>query len=373
MELPSGDMRTIANLLPRAIDYEALNTDARSAATQVWAAVGPKNQPAWSSDGRWLAFNAAIDGPSADVYLYDTSTARITRLTDGPAQSTDLAWSPNDSYIVHSVAQSLYYGYSGLGYEMLGAWAASPDPARSPIHLFDHSFIGYEAILGWLDDGRYLGDSLDGESLGNCGYFNLRAVDIRDGEGPVLLEGHYSWRAFDPETGMMLLVLSPVLKEFACSTSLETGVYLFDIDSQETRLLPDVDADPIQSAAWSREAGRFFLGGGSELVAVDPTGGVARYPSPEDLWDSQPVVGPRGEVWALEYGVLPSRLAVGTQSGELIEIDVEDASAPFWSPEEDWLFFLAGVTVYAAPAPDFAPPVVVANLLSPHNPVLVNP
>ena len=238
LELPSGSLRTIANLLPREVNYEALDLAAHSAADQVWAAVGLRNQLAWSSDGRRLAFNAAIDGPSADVYVYDTATDKIARLTDGPDQSTDLAWSPDDGYIVHGVAQSLYYGYSGLGYEMLGAWAASPDPARSPIHLFDHAFIGYEAILGWLDDGRYLGDSLDGGSLGNCGSFNLRTVDIQDGEGPILLAGHYTWRAFDPETGMMLLVLSPILKEFGCGTSLETGVYLFDIKSREPACCP---------------------------------------------------------------------------------------------------------------------------------------
>ncbi len=209
LELPSGTLQTIANLLPAAMQGGSIETDE---ATQVWAAVGLKNRLAWSSDGRWLAFNAAIEGPSADVYVYDTSNGRIERLTDGPDQSTDLAWSPDDGYIVHSVAQSLYYGYSGIGYDMLGAWAVPPDPAKSPLHLYDHAFLGFENILGWLDDGRYLGDSLDGEELGNCGYFNLRTVDLLRGEGPQLLAGHYSLRAFDPETRTALLVLWPTLE-----------------------------------------------------------------------------------------------------------------------------------------------------------------
>ena len=129
----------------------------RSAADQVWAAVGIRNHPAWSPDGRWLAFNAAIDGPSADVYVYDTSTNSIERLTDGPDQSVDLVWSPDSAYIVHGVADSLYYGYSGLGYGMLSAWAAPPDPDKPVLHLYDHVFHGYEYILGWLEDSRYLG------------------------------------------------------------------------------------------------------------------------------------------------------------------------------------------------------------------------
>lgn len=256
---------------------------------------------------------------------------------------------------------------------MLGAWAALPDPAKPAIHLFDHVFLGYEEILGWLNDSRYLGDSLDGESLGNCGSFNLHTVDIQDGEGPILLAGHYSWRAFDPETQKMLLVLSPTLQEFDCSTSLDTGVYLFDVTSHEARLLPDVSPDGIQSVTWSREAGLFFLGGGSELVTVDPTGSVARDPSPEGLWDSQPIVGPRGDVWALTSGSLPQRLDVGTRTGDLIEIVVQDAYDPFWSLDEGWLFFFDALNLYAAPAPDFESVIVVGKMLAAGAPVLVNP
>jgi hypothetical protein len=373
LELPSGNMQTIANLLPRQVDYESLDGDSRSTADQVWAAVGALNNIAWSPDGRLMAFNAAIDGPSADVYVYDTSTDKIERLTDGPDQSVDLAWSPDNGYIVHGVARSLYYNYSGLGYDMLGAWAVPPDPASSAIGLYDHAFHGYEEILGWLDDGRYLTDSLDGDSLGNCGYFNLRTVDILDGEGPVPLTGNYTERAFDPETRMMVMVVSSVLKEFDCNTSLDPGVYLFDVDSQKARLVPEVDPEPIQSATWNEEAGLFFLGGGSELVTVDPTGSVGRFPSPEDLWDSRPVVGPGGSIWALTSGSLPQRLDVGTRAGDLIEIDVQDAYDPFWSLDEEWLFFFDALNLYAAPAPDFEPAIIVGKMLSPSAPVLVNP
>jgi hypothetical protein len=370
LELPSGTLRTIADLLPKAMQGGAIDSDA---VTQVWAAVGLKNRLAWSSDGRWLAFNAAIEGPSADVYVYDTSNGRIARLTDGPDQSTDLAWSPDDGTIVHSVARSLYYGYSGIGYDMLGAWAVPPDPAKSPLHLYDHAFLGFEHILGWLDDGRYLGDSLDGEELGNCGFFNLRTVDLLKGEGPQLLAGHYSLRAFDPETGTALLVLWPTLKDFDCSTSLEAGVYLFDLGSRQARLLPEIVPDAILGVTWSREAGLFFLGGGEELVGVDPLGNVSRFPSIQDLYDSSPVVRPGGELWALPSGSLDGTLAVGTRTGQLIELDVAEAHSPFWSPDGSWLFFFDALHLYAAPAPGFAPALIVGDMLSPQPAVLVNP
>src|SRR4030067_911426 len=42
---------------------------------------------AWSPDGRTLAYVAAVDGPSADGYVYDTVPAAGRRLTDGPHQA----------------------------------------------------------------------------------------------------------------------------------------------------------------------------------------------------------------------------------------------------------------------------------------------
>lgn len=38
-------------------------------------------EPVWSPDGRYLAFLGAIEGPSSDVYVYDTATDRVQRLT----------------------------------------------------------------------------------------------------------------------------------------------------------------------------------------------------------------------------------------------------------------------------------------------------
>ena len=374
LELPSGKELAIVNLLPSRPDYDSLEGEARSAADQVWAAVGVWNRPAWSPDGRWLAFNAAIDGPSADVYVYDTLTDTIERLTDGPDQSVDLAWSPDSAYIVHGVADSLYYGYSGLGYGMISAWAAPPDPDRPVLHLYDHVFHGYEYILGWLGDSRYLGDSLDGDSLGNCGYSGLRAVDILKGAGPNLLAGSYSQRALDPETGRMVLVLSPTLAEFDCPTSLDPGVYLFDIHSRQAVRVPDIDPEPIQSVTWSPQAGVFFLGGGDELLTIDSAGRVARYPSIEDLFDTAPVVSPGGDRWVLANS-FDGTMAVGTRAGELIPIEADQPGDAFWSIDGAWLFiFDGGSDLSAAPAPDFDTVVVLREgLLSAGAPARVNP
>lgn len=53
--------------------------------------------PIWSADGRWLAFGAETRGQTrvGEVWVVDTETSHIRRLTGLPA--TDLEWAPNAS------------------------------------------------------------------------------------------------------------------------------------------------------------------------------------------------------------------------------------------------------------------------------------
>ncbi|MBE3046105.1 hypothetical protein IMZ48_26920, partial [Candidatus Bathyarchaeota archaeon] len=81
-----------------------------------------------------------------------------------------------------------------------------------------------------------------------------------------------------------------------------------------------------------------------------------------DLWDYTPVVGPGGDVWALS-NESQGTLGVGTRTGQLIEIDIQGAQTPFWSPDEDWLFFFVdGMHLYAAPAPGFETGILVGDV-----------
>lgn len=367
--LPSGEIETIANLLPRGIDYDALGTEQRTQADQVWAAVGVWNELAWSSDGSLLAFNAAIDGPSADVYVYDTTTGIITRLTDGPSQSVDLAWSPDDRYILHSGVQSLYYGYSGAGYEMQTVWAVTPSGYDEAIRVFDHPFYGRERRIAWLGNSLYLGDSWEM----NCGYFDLRTIDVFSGQGPVLVAGHYDWRAFDTAGHKLLFMVSSTLADFGCSMTLDPGIYLHDLNTGQTSIIPAIDPNAVSSLMWSQDAGLFFLTSDEGLLAVDNAGNPQTYPAIPELWDP-PVVNPTGDLWALVnsyYGTL----AVGGRTGGLTEIGVSGVHTPLWSPDGRWLLFFSSDTLslYAARSPAFEPIVIREGILNPQTPVLVNP
>lgn len=58
----------------------------------------PHTDPAWSHDGKLLAFVANIEG-NIDIYILDLETKKQTRITNHPAKDTQPTWSPDDSQI----------------------------------------------------------------------------------------------------------------------------------------------------------------------------------------------------------------------------------------------------------------------------------
>jgi hypothetical protein len=77
---------------------------------------------AWSPNGRYLAFTAAIDGPTTDLYIYDTLVDQIRRLTDGLDMAIHPEWSQDSKWIIHRGD----YG-SAEGCTESGTWAAAVD------------------------------------------------------------------------------------------------------------------------------------------------------------------------------------------------------------------------------------------------------
>ncbi len=106
----------------------------------------------WSPDGRYLAFSAAIDGPSSDLYALDIRTDELIRLSDGLNQATSLVWSPDSRGILH--AELDYRGtYQPLKKAL---WYAPLDgPALTAFEGVTWNG-GTLDFVAWLDDSRFL-------------------------------------------------------------------------------------------------------------------------------------------------------------------------------------------------------------------------
>ncbi|MEA1977883.1 MAG: hypothetical protein U9N80_08275 [Chloroflexota bacterium] len=77
--------------------------------------------PAWSPNGRYLAFVGALDAQNSDLYLYDVETDALRRLSDGPNQATRPVWSLDGRGLFHVEARyaSTYLYDHGLWWTSL--------------------------------------------------------------------------------------------------------------------------------------------------------------------------------------------------------------------------------------------------------------
>ncbi len=64
-------------------------------AFEAFGAIQYSNSLAWSPDSTRLAFIAALDGDSADVYLFNPADNSVSRLSDEDGHAADLHWSPD--------------------------------------------------------------------------------------------------------------------------------------------------------------------------------------------------------------------------------------------------------------------------------------
>ncbi|HHL45999.1 MAG TPA: Tol-Pal system beta propeller repeat protein TolB [Gammaproteobacteria bacterium] len=67
--------------------------------TRVASFKGINSAPAWSPDGRKLAFTSSKNG-NADIYVLDLGSRKLTRITSSRAIDTEAAWSPDGGSIV---------------------------------------------------------------------------------------------------------------------------------------------------------------------------------------------------------------------------------------------------------------------------------
>jgi hypothetical protein len=72
-----------------------------SALTRLTFGRGSTHDPAWSADGRKLAYTSTRGGNS-DIYTMNADGSGKTRLTDNPATDAEPAWSPSGSRIAFS-------------------------------------------------------------------------------------------------------------------------------------------------------------------------------------------------------------------------------------------------------------------------------
>ncbi|HEX9675481.1 MAG TPA: hypothetical protein VGA07_05840, partial [Anaerolineales bacterium] len=272
--------------LEQVFSIRMLNLDlARKAGQGPWSEALAANPPLmavgwegrepallWSPDGRYLAFVGAIDGPSADVYAYDSLTSAVLRLTDGPGQPVLMGWSPDSRRVVHMEVE-FEYGASGPGFEPVAVWAADVQGGPATYLYASRGDLGdSEEIVGWRSDHEVV--TAERDPLGRTG--RLAQVDVLTGTFRTLYAGEVSSAAVDPSSGTVAFVpYDPIFFPLQADPSLggpiaaawadaagtltEGGIYLLRPGSDvPMRLAYEEWYAAYEGLAWIPEAQRFF-------------------------------------------------------------------------------------------------------------------
>lgn len=225
----------------------------------------------WSEAGNRLAFVAAIDGPSADLYLYETSSGDLRRLTDGPNQPKLAGWSPDGRVLLHHEIADLWIG-DGSSFTNLGLWAAATDGSGSRRILAAGQPV---IVLGWTSPSRFLVTHYDSGARPKP-LVGLELIDLDRGRVQTYFDGNLGRAAFDPVDQVAAFA---VFEKWGLPTDrLEPGFYLLELANPVPATIelpcptrPERACLP-SSIDWDEELGEFRLGfydGGRATLSPD--------------------------------------------------------------------------------------------------------
>lgn len=316
----------------------------------------------WSPDGRYLAFVGAMDGPSADVYAYDSLSQKVVRLTDGHNQPILLGWSPDSRWVVHTEVTDLRWS-ALLGccdYDPVAVWAADVD--GGPARLLYESEGGYgarEIIVGWRSERDFVAAYQDHSSQID----RLTSVNIATGDRKTLYEGTILSAAVDPQTGTLAYTLyaddffggsqEPAATPAGDQVP-QRGIYLLQLGEEAPVRL---DFDPWRlvygDIEWLPEAGR-FVSARTAAIAFSSDGNVI------DVYDEglNPMASPDGKWLAFQRAGAEPGIGVYSLDGELAYevVDIQ-VGAIVWENDSSGFYLLPGIEsefheLFFFPVPD---------------------
>jgi hypothetical protein len=339
IKIPGGETETVAHLIDRTPEQENDPTSPNSFATY---AIRDYESVAWQpGDGRLLAFIGATNGPTADLYLYDTQTKIITQLTDGPSQAVLPTWSPDGQYILHfGVSWVPPFGGAIIGANQFdGVWAVRA--ADGQVITLPKNEGPNPNFVGWQDASHYI--TYDD---GDCSAQNLRSVDVVSGEATKIMDASfYYYIDRSPLDGAILFSSAD-----GCPQSLGEGIFLLPLGQTVPTML---DAKRAWNVAWMPES-ELFNGYPEGLFSSD---GQTRFDPPVYDKSYQPAISSKGyQAWEVIENQ-QGRVVVRVPDGDWQIILNGLVDELIWDPVagKTLLIALDDGSIYAATFPDFTP------------------
>jgi hypothetical protein len=316
LSLPGGEIQKITDLTTSQTEPGS-GAGPGDLAIEAVRAIADHPSYAWSPDGSKLAFIGVLDGPTADLYLYEPATNNIIRVSQDDAQNYWPSWSPDGKTILYFGADS--FG-TGAGYAMRGAWSANGDGSNATL-LYVPSSSG-EEIIGWNDDQTTVLDSWNP----SCGRGLLRKYNLFSGQETYIQEGCFSNAATGKWSGS---------NSSAVMFSNEDGLFLLPAESSDPQKLSD---NQVSAIRWD-QTGNMFVVSFSNGSMTTFWGADGRQ---EDAPAEVQEVAMFGVIWGWtnQLGDLPG-VWISGPGIDLGQIFDRPAYGPIWNMDDNTLFFFS--------------------------------
>ena len=347
ISIPDGEVRKITDLTSAQTEPGA---DAMPGDTPIEAvrAISDTVSYAWSPDGTKLAFIGVMDGPTAEVYLYDVPSGTIKRVSHDEVEDFSPSWSPDGKYILYFGADS--FG-TGAGYAMRGAWSAKGDGTN--VTMLYETASGGEELVGWRDQATAVLDSWDPV----CGPHALRLRNLENHKETMLQENCISaaatgtWNGTDP---------SPVM--------FSTSDGLFFLPGGNNQVMK-LSGDSVEALRWDDPGYMFvakFLDG--SMRTYYSSDASQTYDAPftfQSAWDVETSMF--GLIWAWTDNENQNPGVWITGPGmDIGKIFDNSSSLPLWNDADNSLLFFSqsemGTDIFRATFPTYRDATGVSHL-----------
>lgn len=340
------DVSRVSTLLSITLQRQIVNQENPRAYEALTAVTRPDGL-AWSPDGRFLAFPAALNNETSDLYILDTLNNRVNRANRYLTQTASPLWSPDSAWLISQELEYLPISETWRAVNVVGLLMPSfinldevytPPPGSRE-----------EVFLGWRNIETFISYSIteDGPGL-------LRQVTSDRLQDSLIFEGPFNRVIFEPLSGVLAFIINP---EFAIAQGLTGGLY---------RLLPDRTIPILQQGGYwdtlTWDPGGMFVASGVRGVHLfTPEGESLSLPG-----QGNASVSPNGN-WIIAWGdglnsASGARLYQSTSDRPLQTLLESPVETLIWQPDSQGFFIQSEGSLYQFTFPGLKPIQIAVGL-----------
>lgn len=334
------EVSRVSSLLSISLQRQIVNQEGIADALEALTAVTRPDGLAWSPDGRFLAFTAALNNETSDLYILDTLNDQINRANRYLTQNASPLWSPDSTWLVSQELELTQFtedwrAVNVVGIQMPGYInqdnVYTPPPGSRE-----------EVFVGWRNIETFISYSVteDSPSL-------LRQVTFDRLLESMIFEGPFNQVAYDPVSGVFAFIIN---HNNAIAQGISAGLY---------RLLPDSTILQLQQGGhWDNltwdPAGKFVASGIRGVLLFTPDGDSLFLPGQGNAH-----LSPNGN-WLIAWGdgensTSGARLYQSASDHTLQTLLEGHVETMFWQPDSMGFFIQSEGVLYHFVFPGLKP------------------